>query len=211
MYPALLAQCACICTQLGEFFPTYHLLFVTCGRYIWVLAVSKNRAFLQESVERGLNMLFWEFIAHLVWCGVIEQISLHWSPGFEWFCRTIMYLNLSWDAPFTQQALSLHYQGCWRASSHVYLFIGSFSIRWQMKSLAARGLKQKKEEKGQAAANPLWHVSRCFALSSSVPTWVWDVVPVRRVEFVLRLENLLKQLGVVLVIKRRISAQSGGR
>ena len=41
-------------------------------------------------------------------------------------------------------------------------------------------------------------------------TWIWDVIPVGRVKLVLRFEDLLKQLCIVLIVERRISTQSVG-
>lgn len=57
-----------------------------------------------------------------------------------------------------------HYQGCWRASSHVYLFMGSFSIRWQMKSLAVNAYKKKKKK----VKRPLIHSDMSAAVVFSI-------------------------------------------
>ena len=41
------------------------------------------------------------------------------------------------------------------------------------------------------------------------PTGVGDIVPVGGVELIFRLENLLKELGVIFVIERRVAAEPG--
>lgn len=38
-------------------------------------------------------------------------------------------------------------------------------------------------------------------------TWVWNVIPVRRVKFILCFQDLLKQLGIVFIVKGRVSTQ----
>ena len=41
------------------------------------------------------------------------------------------------------------------------------------------------------------------------PTGVRDVIPVGGVELVFRLEDLLKELGVIFVVERRVAAEPG--
>lgn len=65
------------------------------------------------------------------------------------------------------------------------------------------GCKPKNKTTAAVASTaPVWRIAVFTG-----GTWVWNVIPVRRVKFILCFQDLLKQLGVVFIVKRRVSAQ----